>query len=132
MPRTGAACVVVTLLAVCSVAAQQPTPKFEVASVRAHRLPQPGVGISLNLRSDGSVAATRASLAELMLLAYGLADWQLAGGPSWIHSDRFDIVARPEKAQTRDEGRLMLQSLLEERFSLVTHREARERTVYSL
>jgi uncharacterized protein (TIGR03435 family) len=34
------------------------------------------------------------SLVDLILMAYGIERFQLVGGPPWMRSDRFDIVAR--------------------------------------
>jgi uncharacterized protein (TIGR03435 family) len=53
--------------------------------------------------------------------------------PDWTKSAMFDIVAKlPPGPATRDEFRLMLQRLLEERFQMKTHRESREQAVYEL
>jgi uncharacterized protein (TIGR03435 family) len=58
---------------------------------------------------------------------------QVLGGPGWIDSDRYDIVARaegnPSNAQLYGP---MLRALLEDRFRLKVHREAKEVPVYLL
>jgi uncharacterized protein (TIGR03435 family) len=49
--------------------------------------------------------------------------FQLTGGPGWLDTDMYDIVAttgRPEKI-TPEESRLLLRNLLAHRFAL--HRE---------
>src|SRR5205823_3988334 len=65
----------------------------------------------------------------------------LTGGPEWIRSDRFDLEATAEAgaipselpSQLRnDKMRLMLQSLLADRFQLSMHREVKEQSVYAL
>jgi uncharacterized protein (TIGR03435 family) len=58
---------------------------------------------------------------------------QISGGPGWINSDRYDIEAKPA-GNVRMEQMLgpMLQTLLEDRFQLKTHREMRELPVYTL
>jgi uncharacterized protein (TIGR03435 family) len=43
--------------------------------------------------------------------------------PNWVATDRFDIQARAEGTPTKDQMRLMMQSLLAERFKLVVHFE---------
>jgi uncharacterized protein (TIGR03435 family) len=57
----------------------------------------------------------------------------VAGGPAWMKSDQYDIEA---KAEGNPSGRMMqgpmLQALLEDRFRLKLHREAREIPVYDL
>jgi uncharacterized protein (TIGR03435 family) len=57
----------------------------------------------------------------------------IAGGPSWINSDRYDIDAKAESApgQAVMSGPMM-QALLEDRFKLKVHRETRETPVYAL
>ncbi len=56
----------------------------------------------------------------------------IAGGPDWFDKTDFQIEAKAENAVARQQMRLMLQSLLEERFKLKLHRESRERKVYWL
>jgi uncharacterized protein (TIGR03435 family) len=70
----------------------------------------------------------------LMLQAYGLFESQLVGGPEWLNSDRFDIQARAESG-TNPHGRevmVLVQSLVEDRFQLKFHHEARELPVFNL
>ena len=54
------------------------------------------------------------------------------GGPGWIDSEHFDIEARAEASSDREQKRLMLQSLLEDRFKLVLHHETRQLSIYAL
>jgi uncharacterized protein (TIGR03435 family) len=53
-------------------------------------------------------------------------------GPGWISSEQYDISAKAGAAVDQDQLRLMLQTLLADRFRLALHREARLRTVYTL
>jgi uncharacterized protein (TIGR03435 family) len=52
--------------------------------------------------------------------------------PKWVISDRFDIEARGPVGATKDQMRLMLQSLLEDRFKLTTHYETRDLPVFKI
>jgi uncharacterized protein (TIGR03435 family) len=52
--------------------------------------------------------------------------------PSWVNSERFDIVARAEGDPTKDQMRLMIRSVLEERFRMVWRRETQEVSVLAL
>jgi uncharacterized protein (TIGR03435 family) len=60
---------------------------------------------------------------------------QIAGEPSWIDSDRYDIQATANcsgGALSQEQIQLMVQSMLEDRFQLKAHRETREGQVYNL
>jgi uncharacterized protein (TIGR03435 family) len=57
---------------------------------------------------------------------------RLLGGPDWIDSDRFDLLASAPAGTSESTMLTMLQTLLADRFKLVLRREAREMAVYSL
>ena len=52
--------------------------------------------------------------------------------PKWVLSERFDIQARSNSNPTKDQMRLMMQSLLADRFKLAIHRETRQLPVFGL
>jgi uncharacterized protein (TIGR03435 family) len=52
--------------------------------------------------------------------------------PQWVLKDRFDIQARVDGNPTKDQMRLMMQSLLADRFKLVIHYETQQRPVFAL
>jgi len=68
--------------------------------------------------------------------AYKIKRYQIIGLPSWGASGRdlYDLEAKvaDDAAPTVDEARLMLQSVLAERFQLRIHHETRELPVYAL
>jgi uncharacterized protein (TIGR03435 family) len=111
----------------------QPTPKFDVASVRPSSTCQSGG------RSPGRDAASPDRLdvgcrtvMELIQTAYGR-DVAVSGGPAWINSEQYDIDAKAETAQSQATMRgPMLQALLAERFQLKVHHESKEVPVYAL
>jgi len=60
-------------------------------------------------------------------------DSQIVGAPSWVATERYDIVAKaPAAVTTADEMRPLLRALLAERFKLATHRETRDMPVFAL
>ncbi len=59
-------------------------------------------------------------------------DFYVSGGPGWAGGDRFDIVAKAETSATPAQIRVMMQTLLKERFQLALRRETRTVTVYDL
>lgn len=52
--------------------------------------------------------------------------------PKWASIDHFDIEARAQGVQTKDQMRLMMQSLLAKRFKLAVHSETQQIPVYDL
>ncbi len=56
----------------------------------------------------------------------------LAGLPKWVDTDGIDIEAKAAGSPAKDQMRLMMQSLLAERFHLAVHYESQERPVYAL
>ena len=66
--------------------------------------------------------------------AYHLDDNDVANVPTWMTAfdEAFDITAKSERHVSPDECRLMVQSMLAERFHLQVHHETRERPVYLL
>jgi len=71
------------------------------------------------------------SLRKLILTAYRLKDYQLAG-PDWMQTRRFDILAKMPDGASKDQVPAMLQMLLAERFRLAFHRESRDLPVLGL
>ena len=108
------------------------TPAFEVTSVR----PNPGrsaLPYSMNWFPDGRFRATNMTPRRLIDLAYDLrTDDQLMGAPGWIAFERFDIQANPAVTLPRAEQRLMLQSLLRDRFGLMMRAQPVDVPIYAL
>jgi uncharacterized protein (TIGR03435 family) len=71
------------------------------------------------------------SARKIILEAYQLTQHQLSGGPGWLDSEKFSLEAKAEGAN-ESQLRQMLQTLLAERFRLVTHHETRDMPVYAL
>jgi len=110
--------------------AQSDAPRFEVASVKPN---QGSSGVSTwSVLPSGRFVATNSELGSLIVNAYGVMHERLLGGPDWIHSDRFDILASAPAGTSESTMLTMLQTLLADRFKLVLRREAREMAVYSL
>jgi uncharacterized protein (TIGR03435 family) len=117
---------------------------FEVVSLRQNK--SDGRATS-NVRLDrgdlssptgGLFSARNQSVISLIVFAYNMKVSESLGGfmrnlPSWAKTDKFDINARASSANpTREDMRLMVQSLLEDRFKLRVHRETRELPAYGL
>ena len=100
--------------------AQTPTPAFEVATIRPSQSGSRGPDIS-----PGNLIFRNAPLLEIVAFAYGVQNLQVSG-PSWLPNARFEIIAKAPQPASRDEMRVMLQTLLAERFKLTLHREMKE------
>jgi uncharacterized protein (TIGR03435 family) len=59
-------------------------------------------------------------------------DEYLTGGPGWMDSDHFDVIAKTAPGTPKDTMRLMLQKALADRFHLAVHREQKPMTVFVL
>jgi uncharacterized protein (TIGR03435 family) len=80
--------------------------------------------------APGQFAMRNVNLLFALVWAYDLRDYQI-NGPNWITDDRYNIIARAPGA-TNDQMKLMLRSLLTERFHLAVHRETKQLPVYLL
>ena len=101
---------------------------FEVTSVKPNNS---GDTNSSTGGRGGNFRATNVTLRRLIIYAYRLREFQLAGGPGWLTVDRFDIQARaPENAKADNPA--MTRALLKDRFKLVAHTETREEQIYAL
>ncbi|MGB7220700.1 MAG: TIGR03435 family protein [Vicinamibacterales bacterium] len=110
--------------------AQSTTPTFEVATVKPNK---DGSGlISVGFEPGGRFRAVNTPLRLLVRLAYEVQDFQILGGPGWLSTDRFDIVAKADGVPPLPQIRLMLRALLEDRFRLAVHTETREQPIYAL
>jgi uncharacterized protein (TIGR03435 family) len=114
---------------------------YEVATIKPS--PDTTAGLRIQL-APSHFAATHASVKDLIKFAYGIkSEEQLAGGPSWIKTEYFDIQAKASEAdvaawdklephEKMTMPRLLLQSLLEDRFQLKVKVETRDLPVYAL
>jgi uncharacterized protein (TIGR03435 family) len=124
-------------------------PIFDVAAIKPSS-PE-ARGSSLNFQPPNGVRVTNMSVKALITFAYDVRDFQVSGGPGWVESQHFDIMAKGEPSPTTAdlpsdprkmtdqqrnlkmaEMRARLRALLEDRFKLQVHREIKEGQVYAL
>jgi uncharacterized protein (TIGR03435 family) len=116
---------------------QAASPAFEVASVKPNTSNAPansrfpmGPG---DAYAPGSLfSAKNQPLIVYLRFAFKLGQGALLGLPGWVYNDRFDIEARAQGNPTKDQMRLMMQSLLADRFKLITHTEKQTKPVFQL
>lgn len=123
--------------------------KFEVASIKPADPHFSGVSSSRD--AGEGIDVRNISVRNLITLAYGLRDFQLKGGPSWIDSESYDVIAKAPSSEARgvrgipateesmdqrktrfERVQERLRSLLADRFGIVVHRESEEQPVYLL
>lgn len=100
------------------------TREFEVASVRVSD--RKAGAWAFRTSNPTTFTADNITLKELFQRAYGLKPYEMSGGPQWLDSATFDIVAKPPTEATPEEMRLMVRSLLAERFQLKFHIETKD------
>lgn len=108
--------------------------QFDVISVRPSSLQDPSRRSMQNL-PGGRVRFIGVPLSFLMMPAYQVWDFQISGGPGWIRTELWDIVAEAEGVQgylTMDRQRPMLRALMEDRFQLKVHTEKKRLPGYAL
>jgi uncharacterized protein (TIGR03435 family) len=131
---------------------QPPTPQwqidaggkmaFDVASIKRNKSSDarrtnfplgPGDDYSPN---GGLFTATNMPVSAYIFFAYKVTINQLnlllPQLPKWVTSDGYDIQARASGNPTKDQMRLMMQSLLADRLKLIIHFETRQMPVFGL
>ena len=117
------------LVSVVAIAAAQPAPKFEVASVKLDASP---AGRGNPLFEPQRLTWRGATLKRMICEAYQVQYAQVAGAPAWSDTERYVVEARAEKPATTAELREMLKSLLADRFRLTVRTATKPLPVYVL
>jgi uncharacterized protein (TIGR03435 family) len=113
----------------CIVLLMSMLQQFEVASIK--RNVSDGVRVRFET-PPGRLNAINAPLRFIIRQAYRVPESRIIGGPSWVDTDRFDILATTSQPANGDASRAMLRALLKERFELALHTETREMPIYVL
>ena len=95
--------------------------KFELADVHASTT---AAGFAQNFGGvlrEGKYVNRDTTLVKLIAAAYGVPEENVAGGPGWLSSDLFDVIAKVPDGTNMAAANLMLRSLLVERFGLAVH-----------
>jgi len=104
-------------------------PEFDVASLKPNLKHE---RFFIKTAPGGKLSAANITLKRLIAVAYSVTDYQIFGVVNWLESQTFDLEAQAPGPADLGQIRLMLQSLLDERFKLKIHRETRELPIYSL
>lgn len=123
---------VLLLAAGVTLSAQaSPAETFDVVSVKRNRTGDQNS--STRIRPGGGAMVTNNTLRALVRNVYRRENFQIVGGPAWIDSDRFDIVATGGGEDVPfDVVVARMKALLAGRFRLVVRAETREMPIYEL
>jgi uncharacterized protein (TIGR03435 family) len=104
-------------------------PVFEVATIKPTKPDDPKQGLTVQGRR---MVTYGTSLSFLIAYAYGVHTKQIAGGPAWLETERYDITAESDEdgQPSQPQLRSMIQKLLADRFKLTFHNEKREISAY--
>ncbi len=113
-----------------------PRPKFEEFEVATIKPVDPDAkaGRYIVMQGANRFVEKAYTLKLLIAAAYDLNPRTISGGPGWIESDHYDIVAVTpgEVRPTHEEQMSMLRHLLTDRFKLTFHREEKVFSIYEL
>ena len=126
-------------------------PAFETASIKPTPPGgDPAVSWRIGFMPGGGLVAEGVSLKTIILWAYEVQGYQVSGGPSWVDSIHWSIMAKAPVSQKPEDSvqlkdmnpeqygryvsvaRQRMQALLAERFHLVLKRETRDGQIYAL
>jgi uncharacterized protein (TIGR03435 family) len=108
----------------------QPDLHVEVASIK--RNVSGDAFMAIHPPAGDTFTATNVSLSALIVIAYDVRAFQVAGTPSWGRSERYDVTAKADEPLNWDRLRPMLQSMLADRFQLTLRTEEKELQGYAL
>jgi uncharacterized protein (TIGR03435 family) len=136
----------VLVLAIPVLLSAQASPTFEAASIKPVESGAPCQSM-IEPMTGGGLRVDCVGLKTLLTWAYQVQNYQLSGGPAWMHSISWNIIAKgpsiegaleyekmtdAQRKQSSELVRQRLQALLADRFQLAIRRESREQPVYLL
>jgi bla regulator protein blaR1 len=136
------ACLSFLVFSLAGVFAQSSS-SFEVATIKPSDPNTPGITFR---NAPGSIDIRGATLGILIEQAYDVRDFQISGGPGWVNSDRYDVMAKTERGNAAppdagnfqdprkqmEQQRERLRALLTDRFRLKIRRDTKEMQAYAL
>ena len=130
------------VIPLAAVPAQSPENSFEVASIKPS---DPNTRGIMFRDSPGTVHIVGATISFLIQQAYDVREFQISGGPGWLNSDRYDVIAKierpvhpadpsdiPDQRKAMEKQSERMRALLEDRCHLKIRRETKELQAYVL
>jgi uncharacterized protein (TIGR03435 family) len=95
---------------------------FDAVSIKPSAPDARGGGYNL---SPGHLNAKNQSLRDLVEFGWDLHDYQVSGGPSWVESEHYEVIATfPAGTSNADRARMM-QAMLADRFGLAVRHDSK-------
>lgn len=122
-------CALLLLLATAHTAAHAQQ-SFSVATIRPSA---PNAPTLTQIRGK-RFATQGTTFLDLFKYAYGVHETQVIGGPEWLRSEKFDVLADPdgEERPSSDQMKTLVKQLILERFHIAMHNQNRELSVFTL
>jgi uncharacterized protein (TIGR03435 family) len=107
---------------------------FEVAAIKPAGPQDERASRYIRMQSAHVFQAKNYTLHGMIAAAYDLNPRAISGGPGWVDSQPWEILARTpgDKRPTWDDQMAMLRKLLADRFNLSFHREKKQFNIYDL
>ena len=104
------------------------TPRFGIVDIHASA---PNTILEMRSRfARGRYELRNATLVDLIQTAWSVDADKVVGGPDWLDTDRFDVIATAPAGSTPETRKTMLRKLLADRFRLVAHTDTRGLPAY--
>ncbi len=106
------------------------TPKFGTVDVHASA---PNTIPRMRSRfSRGRYELGNATVVDLIRTAWDVDADNVLGGPGWLGTDRFDVIATAPPGSSPENLRAMLRALLADRFQLAVHTDTRKHPAFAI
>jgi uncharacterized protein (TIGR03435 family) len=103
--------------------------RFEVVAIKAYDEALAG---QILMRTTPAGFESAVPIAVLVRLALQKPDYQIAGTPRWVETERYAIKAKPPAGVSPTATPVLISNLLKDRFQLQTHLETREQPIFHL
>ena len=131
-PRLIAMRMLLAILALAVPLAAQEKIEFDAASIKPNDSVR--IGLLIYTSKSGDFTGQNVTLRNLIAYAWHIKEFQAVGGPKWLDSDHYDVLAKPphDGGVSDERNRLRMRALLADRFQLAVHRDTKELPVYAL
>jgi uncharacterized protein (TIGR03435 family) len=121
--------VIVQVIAASVFAQTAPSEPFDAVAIKRWNMDKVKVGFQT---SGGRLEAGAVTLRDIIAQAYGVTDQWISGTSNWMETERYNIQATAGRPATPPEFRMMLQSMLADRFHLTIHHDPKQMKAYAL